>query len=284
MLIHTAVASLAPRQAMRHRKGRQRKAVSLTPPSDFLSGGDREVLASYTAFSYQGNFSDVVCRLMDTLPHQSPASGMGRKRLGRDRAGGGSRTDGGGGLTGIERVRHHDGDHVFYLYVTAELGILCVTDGIPVDQEVFAYLALVEEAVSSAVAPLRRAADAETVRRAASLALVESMNTWTSQVDGGGRASPDPRSSPTPTRSTTPISGDSRRSSASRHSKKTGQCSLERCGCCSAKATHWATDIPPTFECGSDLENARMSRRRLLSRRRMVGGGVSCFVCEGGPR
>lgn len=64
---------------------------------------------------------------------------LGRKRLGRDRAGGGSRTDGGGGLTGIERVRHHDGDHVFYLYVTAELGILCVTDGIPVDQEVQQY-------------------------------------------------------------------------------------------------------------------------------------------------
>ena len=40
----------------------------------------------------------------------------------------------------------------------------------------FAYLALVEKAVSLAVAPLGRA-DAETVRRAASLALVESMNT-----------------------------------------------------------------------------------------------------------
>ena len=38
-----------------------------------LSGGGRQVLASYTAFSYQGNFSDVACRLIDTLPHQSPA-------------------------------------------------------------------------------------------------------------------------------------------------------------------------------------------------------------------
>lgn len=42
--------------------------------------------------------------------------------------------------------------------------------------QAFTYLALVEKAVSSAVAPLGRA-DAETVRRAASLALVESMNT-----------------------------------------------------------------------------------------------------------
>lgn len=41
-----------------------------------LSGGGRQVLASYTAFSYQGNFSDVACRLMDILPHQSPAVGV----------------------------------------------------------------------------------------------------------------------------------------------------------------------------------------------------------------
>lgn len=38
-----------------------------------LSGGGREILASYTAFRYQGNFSDVACRLIDTLPYQSPA-------------------------------------------------------------------------------------------------------------------------------------------------------------------------------------------------------------------
>lgn len=37
----------------------------------------------------------------------------------------------------MEKIRHHDGDHVFYLYMTGELGILCVTDGIPVDQEVW---------------------------------------------------------------------------------------------------------------------------------------------------
>ena len=46
---------------------------------DLLSGGGRQVLASYTAFSYQGNFSDVACRLMDTLPHQSPAVGVSTK-------------------------------------------------------------------------------------------------------------------------------------------------------------------------------------------------------------
>lgn len=49
------------------------------PPPDMLSGGGRQVLASYTAFSYQGNFSDVACRLMDILPHQSPAVGVSKR-------------------------------------------------------------------------------------------------------------------------------------------------------------------------------------------------------------
>lgn len=61
MLIHTAVAALAPLH-------QQRGA-----PPDMLSGGGRQILASYTEFSYQGNFADVACRLIDTLPHQSPA-------------------------------------------------------------------------------------------------------------------------------------------------------------------------------------------------------------------
>lgn len=60
-VLYTAVFSMAPR-------GQQNGA-----PPDMLSGGGREILASYTAFSYQGNFSDVACRLIDTLPHQSPA-------------------------------------------------------------------------------------------------------------------------------------------------------------------------------------------------------------------
>lgn len=72
MLIHTAVASLAPLQVHRRRK----KPIPPAPPPDMLSGGGRQVLASYTAFSYQGNFSDVACRLMDILPHQSPAVGV----------------------------------------------------------------------------------------------------------------------------------------------------------------------------------------------------------------
>lgn len=38
-----------------------------------LSGGGRQILASYTEFSYQGNFLDAACLLIDTLPHQSPA-------------------------------------------------------------------------------------------------------------------------------------------------------------------------------------------------------------------
>lgn len=60
-VLYTAVFSMAPR-------GQHSGA-----PPDMLSGGGREILASYTAFSYQGNFSDVACRLIDTLPHQSPA-------------------------------------------------------------------------------------------------------------------------------------------------------------------------------------------------------------------
>ena len=63
----------------------------------------------------------------------------GRKKLGL----GGSPEKGGGGAArrvegAVEKVRHHNGTHVFYLYMTAELGILCVTDGIPIDQEVLA--------------------------------------------------------------------------------------------------------------------------------------------------
>lgn len=34
------------------------------------------------------------------------------------------------------KIRHHSGDHVFYLYTTAEMGVLCVTDGLPIDEEV----------------------------------------------------------------------------------------------------------------------------------------------------
>lgn len=70
MLIHTAVAALAPLH-------QQRGA-----PPDMLSGGGRQILASYTAFSYQGNFSDVACRLIDTLPHQSPAVRVSELRPG----------------------------------------------------------------------------------------------------------------------------------------------------------------------------------------------------------
>lgn len=77
MLIHTAVASLAPLQVHQRRgKGKKAKPPAPPPDMDLLSGGGRQVLASYTAFSYQGNFSDVACRLMDTLPHQSPAVGV----------------------------------------------------------------------------------------------------------------------------------------------------------------------------------------------------------------
>lgn len=78
MLIHTAVASLAPLQVHQRRR---KKPVTPAPPPDMLSGGGRQVLASYTAFSYQGNFSDVSCRLMDILPHQSPAVGVSSNHL-----------------------------------------------------------------------------------------------------------------------------------------------------------------------------------------------------------
>lgn len=70
MLIYTAVASLVP-LAAKQRRGRRSTTTALPP--DMLSGGGRQILASYTAFSYQGNFADVACRLIDTLPHQSPA-------------------------------------------------------------------------------------------------------------------------------------------------------------------------------------------------------------------
>lgn len=75
MLIHTAVATLAPLQLHQRKKGSKKAGPPALPP-DMLSGGGRQVLASYTAFSYQGNFSDVACRLMDILPHQSPAVGV----------------------------------------------------------------------------------------------------------------------------------------------------------------------------------------------------------------
>lgn len=39
-------------------------------------------------------------------------------------------------MAAAEKVRHHSGDLVFYLFVTVGLGILCVTDGLPVDEEV----------------------------------------------------------------------------------------------------------------------------------------------------
>ena len=64
MRLHTSVMSLAPIKPHR----------GALP--DMLSGGGRQILASYTEFSYQGNFSDAACRLIDTLPHQSPALGV----------------------------------------------------------------------------------------------------------------------------------------------------------------------------------------------------------------
>lgn len=63
-VIYTAVVAIAPR----HQHGLQRGA-----PPDMLSGGGREILASYTAFGYKGSFSEVSCCLIDTLPHQSSA-------------------------------------------------------------------------------------------------------------------------------------------------------------------------------------------------------------------
>ena len=52
-------------------------------------------------------------------------------------------------------------------------------------EQAFVYLALVEKNVSSAVAPLGKA-EAERVRRVASHALVESMNTWVALSVGRG--------------------------------------------------------------------------------------------------
>ncbi|CAN0444292.1 unnamed protein product [Pylaiella littoralis] len=77
MIIHTVVTSLAPIQTyhQQRRGAKGKRAIPPAPPPDMLSGGGRQVLASYTEFSYQGNFSDVACRLMDNLPHQSPAVG-----------------------------------------------------------------------------------------------------------------------------------------------------------------------------------------------------------------
>lgn len=71
---------------------------------------------------------------MNAAPYplqQQQQQQRGRKKLGE---GGGAPAAGAAGS--VERIRHHNGAHVFYLYMTAELGILCVTDGIPVDQEV----------------------------------------------------------------------------------------------------------------------------------------------------
>lgn len=64
MRLHTSVMSLGPLHSY---KG---------APPDMLSGGGRQILASYTEFSHQGNFLDAACRLIDTLPHQSPAIGV----------------------------------------------------------------------------------------------------------------------------------------------------------------------------------------------------------------
>lgn len=81
MLIYTAVASLAP-LAAKHRSSRGSRGTAAALPPDMLSGGGRQILASYTAFGYQGNFVDVACRLIDTLPHQSPAASMVSKQRG----------------------------------------------------------------------------------------------------------------------------------------------------------------------------------------------------------
>lgn len=45
---------------------------------------------------------------------------------------------------------------MFYLYMTAELGILCVTDGIPVDQEVYKYFNSAATATATATDTDRR--------------------------------------------------------------------------------------------------------------------------------
>lgn len=71
MLIHTAVVSLTP--LLHQHRG---------APPDMLSGGGRQILASYTEFRYQGNFSDITGRLIDTLPHQSPAIGVSESLCG----------------------------------------------------------------------------------------------------------------------------------------------------------------------------------------------------------
>lgn len=85
MIIHTVVTSLAPLQIHQQRRGgKGKRAIPPALPPDMLSGGGRQVLASYTEFSYQGNFSDVACRLMDTLPHQSPAVGVSQESKARD--------------------------------------------------------------------------------------------------------------------------------------------------------------------------------------------------------
>jgi hypothetical protein len=68
MFIYTAVASLAPLDSgSTITGGRGKKGAAALPP-DLLSGGMREILASYTALTFSGNFQDVARRLIDALP------------------------------------------------------------------------------------------------------------------------------------------------------------------------------------------------------------------------
>jgi hypothetical protein len=68
MFIYTAVASLAPLDSgSTITGGRGKKGAAALPP-DLLSGGRREILASYTALTFSGNFQDVARRLIDALP------------------------------------------------------------------------------------------------------------------------------------------------------------------------------------------------------------------------
>ncbi|CAM9236062.1 unnamed protein product, partial [Discosporangium mesarthrocarpum] len=176
MFIYTAVAPLWPLQH------RHEHSPPENQPPDVLSGGDREVVASYTAFRYSGNFSEVARRLIDSLPH--PGASKNQKKKG----------DIGDDPIGITRLRHACGEYIFYLLLAGGLALFCVADQSSGDEEAFLYLETVKTTVTTAVDELR-SKGAERIRKAASLALVESMNTLTSQSAGssfGSQAPPQP--------------------------------------------------------------------------------------------
>ncbi|CAN0149490.1 unnamed protein product, partial [Phaeothamnion confervicola] len=171
MLIYTVVASVLPSE---HGGSGNDGA-----PLDILSGGPQhDVLASYAWFQFSGNFADMGARLIDALPRRASQEKKPTKqkrskdRQQRDVDGAQGRGD------GVQRFRYQCDPYFFNQLVTRELLFLCMTDQFSSEAEVFEYLEIVKDAVLAAFERMAGATVADK-RRAASLALVESLSRFT---------------------------------------------------------------------------------------------------------